>query len=457
MTGRVLIVDDIAANVKLLEAKLSAEYFDVLSAIDGPSAIAAAEQEQPDIILLDVMMPDMDGFEVCRRLKANLQTAHIPVVMVTALDQSADRVNGLEAGADDFLTKPVNDVALLARVKSLVRLKRLTDELRMRQMTGEQMGLMTDATPLDGQNEPPGSILLVDDREQTVARICETLGPLHELYVEANIDQALPLARSDTYELFIVNLGLRDQDGLRLCSQLRALEQTRNTPILVLVEEADTKRLVHALEMGVNDYLIRPIDRNELIARVRTQLRRKRYSDRLRHNLDMSVELSVTDQLTGLSNRRYMATHLNTLLAQASESGRTLSFLILDIDYFKAVNDTYGHDSGDEVLREFAKRIVHNVRNIDLACRYGGEEFVVIMPDTDLAFAHMVAERLRQQVAQVPFPIQKEPGKLEITISIGVTTSEGKDDTAEALLRRADQALYKAKRDGRNRVVSAAA
>jgi two-component system cell cycle response regulator len=250
---------------------------------------------------------------------------------------------------------------------------------------------------------------------------------------------------------------LREQDGLRLCSQLRSIEQTRNTPILAIVEEGDTKRLVHALEMGVNDYLMRPIDRNELIARVRTQLRRKRYSDRLRHNLDLSVELSVTDQLTGLYNRRYMAQHLNTLLAQAAESGRTLSFLILDIDYFKLVNDTHGHDVGDDVLREFAHRIVHNVRNVDLACRYGGEEFVVIMPDTDLAFAYMVAERLRQEVAQVPFQIEKAPGKLEITISIGVTTSEGKIDTAESLLRRADQALYKAKRDGRNRVVSAAA
>lgn len=457
MTARILVVDDVPANVKLLEAKLSAEYFDVLMAMDGTSAIEIAEREQPDIILLDVMMPGLDGFEVCRRLKASRATSHIPVVMVTALDQASDRVQGLEAGADDFLTKPVNDVALFARVKSLVRLKRLTDELRMRQATSEQMGLVDDAAAIEDDASLRGRILIVEDREQTINRLIEPLRANHEVFVEPNMDQALMLARAGTYDLLVVSLSLKEQDGLRLCSQLRSVEQTRNTPVLILVEEGDMRRLAQALEMGVNDYLIRPIDRNELVARVRTQLRRKRYSDRLRQSLDMSAELAVTDQLTGLYNRRYMAGHLGTLIANAGASGRELSLLILDIDYFKSINDTHGHDAGDQVLREFAKRIVGNVRNVDLACRYGGEEFVVIMPDTDQSFAYMVAERVRQQVANQPFQIDKAPGEIRVTISIGVTTSEGKGDTAEAVMRRADEALYRAKRDGRNRVVSAAA
>src|SRR5438309_483603 len=132
MTARVLVVDDVPANVKLLEARLSAEYFDVMTATSGDEALAICERAQCDIVLLDVMMPEMDGFEVCRKLKANPSTHHIPVVMVTALDQPSDRVRGLEAGADDFLTKPVSDVALIARVRSLSRLKLMTDELRMR-------------------------------------------------------------------------------------------------------------------------------------------------------------------------------------------------------------------------------------------------------------------------------------------------------------------------------------
>ena len=135
MTARVLVVDDVPANVKLLEARLSAEYFDVSTAYNGAEALTIAERAECDIILLDVMMPDMDGFEVCRRLKANPVTHHIPVVMVTALDQPSDRIRGLEAGADDFLTKPVTDVALISRVRSLARLKMVTDELRMRAWT----------------------------------------------------------------------------------------------------------------------------------------------------------------------------------------------------------------------------------------------------------------------------------------------------------------------------------
>ena len=133
MTARVLVVDDILSNVKLLEAKLTAEYFEVVTAFNGMEALAKIEECDPDIVLLDVMMPGMDGFEVCRRIKHNPKTAHVPVVMVTALDQSADRVAGLEAGADDFLTKPVDNSALFARVRSLVRLKMMTDELRMRE------------------------------------------------------------------------------------------------------------------------------------------------------------------------------------------------------------------------------------------------------------------------------------------------------------------------------------
>ena len=141
MTARVLVVDDVPANVKLLEARLSAEYFDVTTAHSGAEALAVCERAECDIVLLDVMMPDMDGFEVCRRLKANPATHHIPVVMVTALDQPSDRVRGLEAGADDFLTKPVSDIALIARVRSLTRLKMMTDELRMRAVTSREIGI----------------------------------------------------------------------------------------------------------------------------------------------------------------------------------------------------------------------------------------------------------------------------------------------------------------------------
>jgi two-component system cell cycle response regulator len=456
MTARVLVVDDILSNVKLLEAKLTAEYFEVVSAFNGLECLAKIDECAPDIVLLDVMMPGMDGFEVCRRIKNNPKTAHIPVVMVTALDQPSDRVAGLDAGADDFLTKPVDDAALFARVRSLVRLKMMTDELRMRETTGQSMGLIDPATTLMDAN-PTGRILIIEDRPESVAWFAAALQPGHEVASVDTFEEALVRVRGGDYDLIVVSLGMRGFDGLRLCSQLRSLPEARNVPILVVVTDGDRRKLNQALEMGVNDYLTRPVDKNELVARVRTQLRKKRYSDRLRHNVQLSLEMAITDQLTGLHNRRYMTRHLDNLVANAGRAGKPLAFLILDIDYFKAVNDGHGHDIGDEVLKEFANRIAANVRGIDLACRYGGEEFVVVMPDTDMGLAYTIAERLRKSIETTPIVISRAPGKLNITISIGIAATQGMADTSEALLHRADQALYTAKRNGRNRVVTAAA
>jgi two-component system cell cycle response regulator len=402
------------------------------------------------------MMPGMDGFEVCRRVKSDPTSAHIPVVITTALDQTSDRVAGLNAGADDFLTKPIDDAALFARVRSLVRLKMMTDELRMREATGSSMGLLDPAETFS-EAFPTGRILLIEDRPETVKTLSGILCPQNHLVSLDGFEGALTSVRSGDFDLIMVSLGLRDYDGLRLCSQLRSLPEGRNIPILVVVSEGDRRKLHQALEMGVNDYLTRPVDSNELIARVRTQLRKKRYADRLRENVYLSVEMAVTDQLTGLHNRRYLARHLETLLKSNAETGKRLAILIIDVDYFKSINDTFGHDIGDEVLREFARRISENIRGIDLACRYGGEEFVVVMPETDPSLAWTVAERLRKSVEIKPFKISAPQGEINVTVSIGVAGSDDPGVAADALLRQADQALYTAKRDGRNRVVAHAA
>src|SRR5205823_4698057 len=278
MTARVLVVDDVELNVKLLEAKLSSEYFEVIVADNGPVALELAETEMPDIILLDVMMPVMDGFEVCRRLKANPRTADVPVVMVTALSDVADRLRGLESGADEFLTKPVNDTALFARVRSLVRLKRMMEELRLREEVCRQFGNSED--------------------------------------------------------------------------QIAAPEETGNARILLLADPGELPRLAKGLDLGANDYLVRPVDRNELLARVRTQIRRKRLQDRLHENYSRSLSLALTDELTGLYNRRYVFAHMTELMARLSEGSAATTVMMFDIDHFKQVNDRYGHLAGDDVLRE---------------------------------------------------------------------------------------------------------
>ncbi|MHA1524083.1 MAG: PleD family two-component system response regulator, partial [Alphaproteobacteria bacterium] len=428
------------------------------TADNGKDALSLIEAEQPDIVLLDIMMPGMDGFEVCRRIKANSDTQHIPVVIITALDSPSDRVQGLEAGADDFLTKPINDVALMARVRSLVRLKMVTDELRLRAATGERMGLVDHLLISDIEGENGGRILLVDDRASSRERVEKILGDRHSVIAEENPQQALFRAAEGGFDLLIVSLGLRNTDSLRLCSQMRSVERTRGLPILVISDAQDTSRLVHALDLGVNDYITRPVEGNELMARVRIQLRRKRYADQLKAALDQSMELAIIDPLTQLHNRRYLDGYLATLMEKTVQGGKPVCVVMLDIDHFKNVNDTHGHDVGDIVLREFSRRLKSAVRGHDLACRIGGEEFVVVMPDTQIDVAITIAERLCGEVRSVKFLVsQKTDLRLPITVSAGVSILEGASDSIKDLLRRADQALYRAKRDGRDRVVSEAA
>jgi two-component system cell cycle response regulator len=458
MSARVLIVDDVRTNLKLLEVRLSAEYFEVVTATNGPEAIDIAERGLCDIILLDVMMPGMDGFETARRLKSSPATLHIPIVMVTALDQPADRVRGLEAGADDFLTKPVNDLALITRVRSLSRLKMVIDELRMRAVTSREIGVTTDVIDMVNETGAGGRVLIVDDRPSSYERLQTALSADQQTVdVESNPQEALFRLAEGNYDLLLLSLELSDFDALRLCGQVRSLERTRHLPILVTTEPGEQTRLLRGLDLGANDYVVRPIDRNELVARVRSQVRRKRYTDRLRDSVQTSMELAVTDALTGLYNRRYMESHVGTLVDRSAARGKSLSVLLLDIDYFKSINDTWGHDAGDDVLRDFSDRLRACIRGIDLACRYGGEEFVVVMPDTDIGVATMVAERIRRRVAGDGFPIQKGEKSIEVTISIGIAARSAPEDTAAMILKRADEALYRAKRDGRNRVVADAA
>jgi len=458
MTARVLVVDDIYANVKLLETRLNAEYFEVQTAMNGADGIAACERGNVDIVLLDVMMPGMDGFEVCRRLKASPATAHIPVVLVTALDQPSDRVKGLEAGADDFITKPIREVPLLARVRSLVRLKMMTDELRARaNATTRSLGLRDPLVEAVAETGLNGRIMIVEDRLPALDRMQGALSQHHVVESEQEPQAALMHIADGNFDCVLISIGFKDFDGLRLCSQLRSLERTRHLPIVCIADGDADGRVLRALDLGVNDYLLRPVDRNELLARVRTQVRNRRYADRLRDNLQATVELAITDSLTGLYNRRYLQSHLAALIADRQNRGKGLSLCVLDIDHFKAVNDSYGHDAGDEVLREFGQRMRRHVRGVDMLARFGGEEFVVVMPDTDPVVAFHAAERIRRAIEAEPFAIHRGTRSITLTCSIGMAGVNPDDNAPDLLIKRADEALYRAKRGGRNRVIADAA
>jgi len=454
LSARILIVDDLEANRRLLEAKLTSEYYDVLMASRGEEAVQLAKREKPDLILMDVMMPGgIDGYEACRRIKTQPETRHIPVIILTTLDDRTEKLRGLQAGAEEFLTKPIDDVQLLARAKSLLALKVVTDELRAREANGMRLGVIGEemrADPLDQHRVFSGTVLVVDDNASQIKRIQSALGVEHRVAILGSETDLGPP------DLVVVSVTAKSFDGFRVIARMRSGEPTRHLPILAIVEPDDQKRALRALELGAHDIIVRPIDEDEIAARARTLMRRKRYIEALRARLDQGIELAITDQLTNLYNRRFLDTQLGPLVQRAQCGGEPVSVMAIDIDHFKRCNDTYGHDVGDAILREFAVRLASNVRPSDFACRLGGEEFVVLMPRTNGDIGCLAAERLRRNVCAAPFNAPGAPHPIEITVSIGVACTATADDTPEALLKRADEALYDAKRAGRNRVIGKA-
>ena len=448
MTARILIVDDVPANTRLLQAKLAAEYYQIVTAKDGFEAIRLALSWQPDLILLDVMMPGMDGFETCRHLKQDRQTLHIPVVMVTALSEPAERLKGLEAGADDFLTKPVEYETLLARVLSLIRLKRILDEWRFRGETARSLGLAAD-TRLE-LSIKGARALIVDDWEVGAQAIQDALAREGIVPGRARTEaEALALTEAIPFDMIVLSLSMASSDPLLLTSRLRANNVTQETPLLMVAEPDQRDRLLRSFALGVNDWVLRPVDESELRLRARNQIRRKLYQDRLRADLGHALELALTDPMTGLYNQRYLMRHLRGLMGAGQPGG--IAVMMLDIDYFKSVNDRYGHATGDRVLRLVADTLRGRTRGFDSLARYGGEEFVIVMSGTSLSDAVAAAERLRVAIERLCFG-EHDLGPSAITVSIGVARSSDKETTPEQLLSAADAALYVAKRSGRNRV-----
>ena len=447
MTARILIVDDVPANTRLLQAKLSAEYYQVETAHDGYEALRLALSWQPDLILLDVMMPGMDGYQTCRQLKNEAQTMHIPVVMVTALGDPTERLRGLEVGADDFLTKPVEYDTLLARVRGLVRLKRMLDEWRVRGDTAQALGLNNERV------EPSvigARALVVDDWDLGALNTQEALSREGIVPSRARtMDEALSMSDSIAFDLIVLSLSLVGDDPLQLASRLRAERATANIPLLLIAEMEQRERLLRGFDLGANDWVLRPVDENELRVRARNQVRRKFYQDGLRADLGHALELALTDPMTGLHNQRYLMRHLGSLLAVGQPAG--IVAMMIDIDHFKSVNDRWGHGAGDQVLRQVADTLRGRTRVFDSLARYGGEEFVVIMSGASAADAIRAAERLRVAIQAMEFhPEENQPHPL--TVSIGLARSIDPEITSTELLAAADRALYRAKRLGRNRV-----
>lgn len=443
MTARVLVVDDVPANCRLLEAKLLNEYYEVAIAGSGHEALSVVTRWMPDVVLLDVMMPGMDGYEVCRRLKAQPETSHVPIVMITALTDQAERVRGLQAGADDFLSKPVDDGTLFARLRALLRMKQVLDAWRLRAETARDLGIEMKDAPPPGVAGARALIVNADSLEtERLSAVLRQDG----LEVATCVDPAEAWATllEKPQDVVLLSLSLDGGDSLRFASRLRAEALTRDLPVILIGDQAQKSLALRAFDLGANDHVLRPVDPNELCARVRNQVRRKHYQDMLRADLDRSLELAVTDTLTGLRNRRYVRRHLEGVLRNAAATA-----LMLDVDRFKSVNDTFGHAAGDAVLRDVSERVRSHLRSADVVARYGGEEFLVVMSGADAEDGMLVAERLRSAVAAAP--IMAVGQSLAVTVSIGIASAPA-GTLCDDLIAAADAALYRAKNNGRNRI-----
>ncbi len=454
MSGRILIVDDVATNRMLLSLLLSKAFYDVDEAGDGHAALEIARRNRPDVALVDVMMPGMNGYELCRAMKADPELADIPVVMVTALGAQDDRLEALAAGADDFLTKPVRELALFARLRSLLRMKAMTDELRLRDDTMRQL---LESPPPALIMPAPGARVLSVTSDANGAMLNDILSSRLDVRIETVTtakEAFLSAAAMPPEALLVDSVGFADFSNA-FTTALRQRPETRGAALLTLVAADDLKTAADSLDAGANDYLMYPLDPAELTARLRTQLRYKAYADQLRAQVSDGLRQAVTDPLTGLRNRRYLDAHLARIAARAADDESPLCLMAFDLDRFKSINDSHGHAAGDAVLRQFAQRLLDNTRSVDLVARIGGEEFVVAMPEAPLSHARVAAERVRKAVEAPGFDIGGQ--SLDVTVSVGVAEFHGAGDTPEGLMERADAALYASKNNGRNRVTLAAA
>lgn len=453
VAGKILIVDDVATNRIVLKVKLASAYYETIQAATGAEALALAQTERPDLILLDVELPDLGGIEVCARLKADPRTCDIPVVMITAFQNAERRLQALRAGAEEMFWKPFDENVLLARLRSLLRTRETQDQLGLRDVTRRDLGFAEPVQAFNG----PGLIGLVAGRIDTALHWKRQLQPhLADRLLVLDRDAALSeLAASDMPDVFLVASDLqRPGDGLRFMSELRSRHASRYAAICLAMPPTERDLAATALDLGAADLIDPAADPAEIALRLQKQMNNKRQADALRTTVADGLRLATIDPLTGLHNRRYGLPHLARIAERATDSGRQFAVLVIDIDRFKTVNDTWGHAAGDAVLTEVSRRLKADLRTVDLVARIGGEEFMAVLPDCGIAAAKITAERLRRTVGDQPVRLPSGPS-VSVTISIGLAMGGGLADPvpeAEAILARADHALLAAKAEGRNQV-----
>lgn len=450
---RILIVDDDPLNVKLLAANLSPAKFEIRIAYDGDEALKKVEEEHPDLILLDVMMPGLDGFGVTARLKDSPGTRDIPIIMVTALNSEDDKARGLDAGADEFLNKPVNAAELKARIRSLLHLKECREQLVTRNES-EALLISPEAEeePAEIAHEPPVILLIENDSEDAALFKAFLQEERVKIRSGKKAEEAVSIAQEERVDLLVLNMPLSEADGLEVCRRMKEMEQTKNIQIMVVTREQDLEFKIKCIESGADDFLLKPVDGEEFKVRVNALVKKKGHLDRLNARVETALHAAITDKLTGLYNHAYFKHMLELEIKRSQRQKHTVGLLMIDIDDFKRINDGLGHPAGDEILRELAKLLQKGIREVDLAARYGGEEFAIILPYSDSQGARHAAERIRTTIATHCFHCRGITAPAEVTVSTGIAFFPYDASNVKVLIQKADKALYRAKRTGKNRV-----
>ena len=447
---RVLIVDDDELNIKLLAAQLTSKGYRVATAYDGRAALNQVAADPPDLILLDIMMPGIDGYEVTKRLKAKDESKDIPIILVTALTGDDEKERGLEAGADEFINKPVNYPELEARVNSLLRLKEYQDQLGSRKESASLMahGLVESKSDSKEDVNSP-TILIVEDDATSAKLIARYLSMIPcQLEIVDNGEKALRMASTNHVDIILLDLMLPIIDGIEVCRALKSNEQTIPIQVVMITSLTDTKSKLAGIEAGTDDFLVKPINKDELRARIKALVKKKAYLDRLRARIDGALYAAITDKLTGVYNHGYFKHFIELECKRSKRHQHRLALLMVDVDDFKKFNDQYGHQCGDLALNRIAKKLKSNIRDIDLIARYGGEEFSIVLPYADLKMAESVANRLLQSVSNHQ-EIEHAPDA-RLSVSIGISIYPDFCDTPAEFLKTADLALYQAKSKGKN-------
>jgi two-component system cell cycle response regulator len=457
MAGKILIVDDVATNRIVLKAKLKGARYETVQARNGVEALRAARSERPNLILLDAELPDIHGIEVCRELMKHPATASIPIIIVTARPSAEARIEALRAGAADYIGKPFDELVLLARLRGLLRTRETDEELFQREQTFRELGFSEQAQDF----APAARIALIADRPERAitwrAALKRSL-PNDDISI-LDRNTALSATSGETPpDAFVIAADLaQPAEGLRLMSELRSRPGSRHAVICIAAAETARETAAVALDLGASDLLPLALSDDlaaqEAALRLSAQLRRKRRYDRHRSNLADGLRLAMIDPLTGLFNRRYAMPHLARMAERSEQTGRLFAVMVLDLDRFKSVNDTFGHAAGDTVLTEVARRLSANLRSMDLIARIGGEEFLVALPETTLEEAHGAAERLRAIIEHSPVELA-DGTRIMVTLSIGLALGGGRarEGSVDTLISLADRALLGCKAGGRNQV-----